>query len=54
MTHFEEPILKVRELSKKFGDGCDSCNSLIEDSLDRNYCPVCGTIHACQNISFDL
>ncbi len=54
MTHFEEPILKVRELSKKFGDGCDSCNSLIEGSLDRNYCPVCGTIHACQKISFDL
>ena len=54
MSNFENPILKVRNLRKQFGDGCDFCRDLKTSKLEKNYCPKCGTVYACQDISFDV
>lgn len=48
----EEPLLKVRNLQKQFGDGCSRCKE--RQNLEKNYCPNCGTVYACHDISFDL
>lgn len=53
MDFIEQPILRVKNLNKQFGDGCEKCKGSI-DILENNYCPECGTIYACQDISFDL
>lgn len=50
----EKPILKVRNLRKQFGNGCDYCRDLDSDNLEKNYCPKCGTVYACQNLNFDV
>jgi putative phosphonate transport system ATP-binding protein len=54
MENYENPILKVSNLRKQFGDGCTHCKQLEEDKLEKNYCKVCGTIYACQDISFEV
>ena len=54
MNNFEEPILEVKNVRKQFGDGCEYCKSLREDRLEKNYCPKCGTVYACQDISFKV
>lgn len=49
----EEPCLSVRHLSKRFGAGCPHC--LAPDAkLERNVCPVCGTVHAVRDASLDV
>ncbi|OCT12244.1 phosphonate C-P lyase system protein PhnK [Paenibacillus pectinilyticus] len=48
------PILRVNQLNKQFGTGCRQCNEVGSRQLDKNYCTACGTVHACQQISFDL
>ncbi|MFC2946798.1 ATP-binding cassette domain-containing protein [Virgibacillus sediminis] len=50
----EEPLLSVRHLHKQFGSSCESCNNINSRELEKNYCPNCGTVYACQDISFDL
>ncbi len=49
----ERPVLSIRGLSKVYGEGCSQCTA---NPLRRigNYCPVCGSIFALQNIDFDL
>lgn len=54
MDDFDRPILSVNHLSKQFGPGCIHCSSGQSDSLIKNYCPTCGTVYACRDISFDL
>lgn len=54
MHSLEEPILKVKNLRKQYGEGCSHCENLEEDKLKKNYCPECGTVYACQDISFEL
>lgn len=54
MSEFEQPVLSVSHLNKQFGHGCLNCRGLNENSLKRNYCPVCGTVYACQDISFEV
>ncbi|MDO0825218.1 ATP-binding cassette domain-containing protein [Desulfosporosinus nitroreducens] len=54
MTEFEQPVLSVSNLNKQFGKGCPSCKDLNEDSLKKNYCPVCGTVYACHDITFEV
>ena len=44
MSNFENPILKVRNLRKQFGDGCDFCRYLKTSKLEKNYCPKCKTV----------
>lgn len=48
----ETPILRVKNLSKQFGQACATCQG--GGKLEKNYCPTCGTVYACQDISFDL
>ncbi|MCB8815476.1 ATP-binding cassette domain-containing protein [Desulfosporosinus shakirovi] len=54
MTEFELPVLSVSNFNKQFGKGCPSCKDSNEDSLKKNYCPVCGTVYACQDITFEV
>lgn len=48
----EAPLLRVRNLTKQFGEACVMCSG--GKNLEKNYCLTCGTVYACQNISFDL
>lgn len=49
----EQPCLSVRHLGKRFGRGCPHC--LAPDAqLERNICPVCGTVHAVRDASLDV
>lgn len=52
MNSFEQPVLSVEKLSKKYGKGCPSC--MGSNNLIKNFCPVCRTVYACKNISFDV
>lgn len=54
MDEFTTPLLSVRHVNKQFGKGCDQCSVLTDDSLIKNFCPVCGTVYSCQDITFDL
>lgn len=50
----EEPLLHVRNLNKQFGPGCHRCSQTGAGNLEKNYCPNCGTVYACQDVSLDL
>lgn len=50
----EQPVLKVRQLNKQYGDGCPHCQTGELSQLEKNYCPECGTVYACKDVSFDL
>lgn len=50
----EEPMLSIKNLTKQFGAGCKDCEDPISRNLTKNYCPSCGTVYACRDISFDL
>ncbi|HEY4745839.1 MAG TPA: ATP-binding cassette domain-containing protein [Desulfuromonadaceae bacterium] len=49
-----EPLIRVRSLSKRFGDGCDRCLSSTGPEQESNLCPHCGAVVACNDVSFDL
>ena len=49
----ETPVLSLRGMNKQFGEGCPRCLDKPEN-LEKNYCPACGTVYACRDISFDL
>ncbi|NBD23668.1 ATP-binding cassette domain-containing protein [Paenibacillus glycinis] len=49
----ERPILQVRNLNKRFGDGCAHClPAHVEHPGNR--CPRCGSVQACIDLNFDL
>jgi putative phosphonate transport system ATP-binding protein len=50
----DEPLLKVRHLNKQYGDGCSVCQTGDSAVLEKNYCPICGTVYACRDLSFDV
>jgi len=54
MEDLERPIISVRNLRKQFGEGCSSCKDIDKGIQKGNYCPECGTVYACKDISFDL
>ncbi|MCG9968581.1 ATP-binding cassette domain-containing protein [Pelotomaculum terephthalicicum JT] len=54
MSDFEQPVLSVSLLNKQYGNGCASCRSSRRDRLIKNYCPVCGTVYACRDITFEV
>lgn len=54
MSDYEKPILEVKNLRKQFGEGCSHCEEMDEENLHKNYCPKCGTVYACQDISFKV
>lgn len=49
----ETPLLKVRDVNKRYGEGCPKC---AEPELlgEENRCSYCGSVWACRNVSFDL
>jgi putative phosphonate transport system ATP-binding protein len=55
MTHpATPPLLSVRNLTKHYGPGCEHCQTETGRQSDRNVCPQCGTVVACQQVDFDL
>jgi len=46
----ETPVLSVRQLCLRYGDGC----SEFQTSLEKNRCTVCGTVWAANDISLDV
>ena len=50
----EEPLLRVRNLQKQYGPGCSFCEQQGTEILEKNYCPHCGTVYACREVTFDL
>ena len=54
MEEFEQPVLSVRKINKQYGNGCVNCRGSKVDCLLKNYCPVCGTVYACRDITFDV
>ncbi|MCG8483379.1 MAG: ATP-binding cassette domain-containing protein [Clostridia bacterium] len=54
MESFEKPVLVIDNLRKQFGEGCNECKDLGSDKLNKNYCRVCGTVYACQDVSFEV
>lgn len=52
--NFEKPILEIKKLRKQFGEGCKYCKDLSKDQLEKNYCPKCGTVYACRDVSFKV
>ncbi len=53
MQFSDVPLMQVKNLNKQFGDGCIYCKGHPEH-LHGNYCPNCGTVYACRDISFDV
>lgn len=49
----ETPCLSVSHLSLKFGKGCAYCEK-EGARLERNVCPVCGTVHAVRDVSLEV
>ena len=49
-----EPLIRVRNLTKRFGKGCSRCLEFTGTANHSNLCPHCGTVLACNNVSFDL
>lgn len=49
-----QPILSVRNMNKRFGNGCAHCQSPEQLPEGQNQCPYCGSVWACADISFDL
>lgn len=51
---YDKPILHVVNLKKQYGSGCAKCNQNDEGALEKNRCPECGTVYACNDLSFDV
>jgi putative phosphonate transport system ATP-binding protein len=49
-----KPLIRVQELSKRFGPGCKQCYETTGPELETSVCRECGAVVACHNISFDL
>ena len=54
MEDFEQPVLSVSNINKQYGNGCANCRESKGDRLLKNYCPVCGTVYACRDITFEV
>ncbi|MFA6012871.1 MAG: ATP-binding cassette domain-containing protein [Desulfobacteraceae bacterium] len=49
-----EPLIRVRNLTKRFGKGCSRCLESTGPAHHSNLCPHCGAVLACNDVSFDL
>jgi putative phosphonate transport system ATP-binding protein len=54
MAILDTPLLAVKNISKRYGQGCPQCTAATGPGFNRNVCPHCHTVWACQKISFDL
>lgn len=50
----DTPLLKVRNLNKRFGKGCTLCHSPKDLKNNDNRCPKCGSVWACIDVNVDL
>ncbi len=46
----EKPVLSVRHMVMRYGDGCPLC----AESLEKNRCSACGSVWAANDISLDV
>lgn len=46
----EKPVLQVKNLHVRYGDGCPECKT----HLEKNRCTVCGTVWAANDISLEV
>jgi putative phosphonate transport system ATP-binding protein len=46
-------LLKVDKLTRRFGPGCPTCLGSTP-GLKKNYCTVCGTVHALVDVSLEV
>lgn len=51
---FGKPLLSVRNLAKHYGPSCDQCQTQTGQRTERNVCPRCNTVVACQQVTLDL
>lgn len=49
-----DPVVSVRELSHRFGRGCDRCVGLTGEAAGTNRCAACGSVVAVHDASFDV
>ncbi len=49
-----QPLIRIRGLSKRFGNGCHRCLAATGPEHDTNLCPYCGAVLACNDVSFDI
>ncbi|ODA42418.1 ATP-binding cassette domain-containing protein [Desulfosporosinus sp. BG] len=54
MEDFEQPVLSVNKINKQYGNGCVHCRGSEREGLLKNYCPICGTVYACRDITFEV
>jgi len=54
MSTAAQPLLSIANVSKRYGPGCNQCPLTTGPGLNRNMCPHCHTVWACQQIGFDL
>lgn len=47
-------VLKVRGLSKIYGEGCSACFDKTGAEYNTNICPNCGSVVASHDLNFDL
>jgi putative phosphonate transport system ATP-binding protein len=47
-------VLRVENLSRYYGPGCSYCLDETEDTLVKNWCPRCHTVHALSGVSFEV
>lgn len=52
MRDGEKPILRVDGLTVRYGKGCSHC--MEGGALEKNTCPVCKTVWACNDVNIDL
>lgn len=50
MSLKEKPVISVKNLVVRYGEGCPDCQS----SLEKNRCKVCGTVWAANDLSLDV
>lgn len=48
------PVLRARDLAKRFGPGCPACDAATGPAAETNQCPRCRSVTACRGVSFDL
>jgi putative phosphonate transport system ATP-binding protein len=48
------PILRLRNLTKRYGPGCPECFERTGPDHETNQCPRCRSVMACRDVAFDL
>lgn len=50
----DQVLLRVQDLGKRFGPGCEGCRELTGPEHSTNMCPRCGSVTAMAGITFEL